>query len=78
MATTHGCRKASDLDVVQLGFSQEVELTPGSLYTGDSWGVTASVLSLVTNMIATSLIGYKAWYDTILLHSVFASESQHI
>ncbi|KAI0706674.1 hypothetical protein C8Q76DRAFT_629595, partial [Earliella scabrosa] len=46
-----------------------VQLTPGSLYTGDVWGLAASVLSLVTNTAATTLIAYKAWSHRQLVRS---------
>ena len=32
----------------------------------DSIGLACAVLSLATNVIATALIGYKAWYAIIL------------
>ena len=34
----------------------------------DPVGLACAVLSLATNVIATALIGYKAWY-VLLLHS---------
>ena len=34
----------------------------------DSIGLACAVLSLATNVIATALIGYKAWYAIILGH----------
>ncbi|KAI0808383.1 hypothetical protein C8Q74DRAFT_1187428, partial [Fomes fomentarius] len=33
----------------------------GALYTGDKWGLAASIISLLTNVTATGLIAYKAW-----------------
>ena len=36
-------------------------LSLGAFYAGDSRGLTASVISLMTNVVATSLVGYKAW-----------------
>ena len=33
----------------------------GSFYQSDLFGLAASVLSLATNMVATILIGCKAW-----------------
>ena len=35
--------------------------SPGFLFAGNPRGYAASVLSLVTNLLATSLIGYRAW-----------------
>ena len=45
-----------------------VVLEPPVAMAYDPIGLACAVLSLATNMIATALIGYKAWYD-ILLHS---------
>ncbi len=39
----------------------------GSLFIGDKRGLAASILSLITNIAATSLIAYKAWYVNITL-----------
>ena len=36
----------------------------GSMFEGLSVGLTACVLSLSTNILATLLVGYKAWYAT--------------
>ena len=36
----------------------------GSFYQSDFFGLSASVLSLATNMVATLLIGCKAWWVT--------------
>ena len=33
----------------------------GSMYQGFSYGVAASVLSFSTNLLATVLVGFKAW-----------------
>ena len=63
IVTVHGCRSSSNklLELIAPNVGN-VQLTPGSLYTGDVWGLAASVLSLVTNTAATTLIAYKAWY----------------
>ena len=42
------------------GISFDAQL--GTLYQGIASGVAASVLSLSTNLWATLLVGYKAWY----------------
>ncbi len=42
----------------------------GSFYQSDFFGLAASVLSLATNMVATILIGCKAWCVTVI-HPVF-------
>ena len=34
----------------------------GQLFSGDRFGAAAAILSLVTNVVATSLTAYKAWY----------------
>lgn len=40
----------------------DITYTPsGSFYQSDLFGLAASVLSLATNMVATILIGCKAW-----------------
>ncbi|KAI0744345.1 hypothetical protein C8Q80DRAFT_1346053 [Daedaleopsis nitida] len=65
VATTHGC-KPSDF-ALALGWKDAVTLSAGSLYIGDQWGLASSILSLVTNMTATSLIAYKAWHHRRLL-----------
>ena len=33
-----------------------------SLFVSSVWGIVAGVLSLVSNICATALIAYKAWY----------------
>lgn len=43
-------------------FAPDIEvLTIGSLFGADGWGIAAAMLSLVTNMVATLLIAYRAW-----------------
>lgn len=50
--------------MVLIAASEEMNvfLTPGALFIGDVWGTAAAILSLITNLTATGLIGYKAWY----------------
>ncbi len=36
--------------------------TIGSLFGADGWGIAAAMLSLLTNMVATLLIAYRAWW----------------
>ncbi len=66
MSTTHGCRLNLEVHggVVQLHDPSNGLNTPlplGALYTGDKWGLAASIISLLTNVTATGLIAYKAW-----------------
>ena len=37
-------------------------------------GTASSVLSLNTNLVATLLVGYKAWYDTSIKHYIRCSK----
>ncbi|EJF55647.1 hypothetical protein DICSQDRAFT_73275, partial [Dichomitus squalens LYAD-421 SS1] len=37
----------------------------GSVYAGLTYGVAAFVLSFSTNLLATLLVGYRAWYEPI-------------
>ena len=41
-------------------------LNVGSLFGADAWGTAAAILSLLTNLVATSLIGYRAWCVTVI------------
>ena len=38
-----------------------ISIYKGTLFAGDPWGMAATVLSLVTNCVATVLIAYRAW-----------------
>ena len=33
----------------------------GSLFSGDEWGVSAAILSMITNVFTTILIARRAW-----------------
>ncbi|KAM5536524.1 hypothetical protein V8D89_009801 [Ganoderma adspersum] len=46
------------------------EVPSGSFYQSDFFGLAASVLSLATNMVATILIGCKAWEHAKIMGSV--------
>ncbi|KAI0702535.1 hypothetical protein C8Q76DRAFT_754673 [Earliella scabrosa] len=48
---------------------------PGAFYVGDSPGLAASVLSLMSNVVATSLVGYKAWCHRRLIRAGFTGSS---
>ena len=37
----------------------------GSMYQGIPIGISVCVLSLTTNLLATLLVGYKAWYSVM-------------
>ena len=41
-------------------------LNVGSLFGADEWGTAAAILSLSTNLVATSLIAYRAWWVVVL------------
>ncbi|TFK83151.1 hypothetical protein K466DRAFT_666045 [Polyporus arcularius HHB13444] len=43
--------------------------TIGSLFGADGWGIAAAMLSLLTNMVATLLIAYRAWEHRVLIMS---------
>ena len=43
------------------GLDTAIHLNHGAFYAGDLRGLAASVLSLITIVVATSLVGYKAW-----------------
>ncbi|KAI0752512.1 hypothetical protein C8Q80DRAFT_458365 [Daedaleopsis nitida] len=49
--------------------------TSGAFYIRDEWGLAASILSLVSNAMATSLIAYKAWQHRKLVRMTFGSGS---
>ena len=72
VATVHGCSDSvnNTFELSTGSPSVAVVVTPGSLYTGDKWGAAASVLSLATNFIATSLIAYKAWCVCLIITAV--------
>lgn len=45
----------------------------GGMYVGTDYGFAATVLSLATNVLATSVVAFKAWYvpwsyATLLAH----------
>ncbi|KAI0787489.1 hypothetical protein C8Q74DRAFT_1216149 [Fomes fomentarius] len=48
---------------------EEPSMALGSLFIGDKWELAASILSLITNIAATSLIAYKAWQLNFVLAS---------
>ncbi|KAI0743037.1 hypothetical protein C8Q80DRAFT_1192147 [Daedaleopsis nitida] len=49
-------------------------VTPGSLFEGDKYGIVVSVLSLITNVVATSLIAYKTWQHRRLIREHLKSQ----
>ncbi|KAI0687967.1 hypothetical protein C8T65DRAFT_746850 [Cerioporus squamosus] len=42
-----------------LGFGSVA--TRGTMFSGDAWGIAAAISSLLTNVVATTLIAYRAW-----------------
>ncbi|KAI0744355.1 hypothetical protein C8Q80DRAFT_1186454 [Daedaleopsis nitida] len=66
VATTHACLVSGIVPVIGATLTG-VTLTSDSLYSGDKWGLATCILSLVTNVAATSLIGYKAWHHRRLV-----------
>lgn len=52
------CQKAAFSVLV---VSNLADIPSGSFYQSDLFGLSASVLSLASNMVATILIGCKAW-----------------
>lgn len=42
-------------------FDETITTYTGALFGGDGWGTAAEILSLITNLIATSLIELKVW-----------------
>ncbi|RPD53457.1 hypothetical protein L226DRAFT_151187 [Lentinus tigrinus ALCF2SS1-7] len=44
-------------------------LNAGSLFGADKWGIATAILSLLTNMVATALIAYRAWEHRIFIIS---------
>ena len=62
--TWNACSRghASVVDINGGGEDESRGLTGGTLYSGDLWGTSAVLCSLVTNIIATGLIAYRAWY----------------
>ena len=44
-----------------VGHAMDATFVVGPLFKGDIYGVVALVLSLVNNVIATSLVGLVAW-----------------
>lgn len=65
MDTAHTCTYSEDLTLS--GTDQQPTTTSGTLFAGDSAGSAASLLTLVTNISATILIGLKALYVCITL-----------
>ncbi|KAI0752523.1 hypothetical protein C8Q80DRAFT_1117928 [Daedaleopsis nitida] len=62
IVTMHGCNPSSSLDPIVLASGAgTATVTSGAFYIRDKWGLAASVLSLVANVMATSLIVYKTW-----------------
>ncbi|KAI0747233.1 hypothetical protein C8Q80DRAFT_829161 [Daedaleopsis nitida] len=47
----------------------------GQLFSGDRFGAAASILSLVTNAVATALTAYKGWQHARLLRKYFSDGS---
>ncbi|KAI0808344.1 hypothetical protein C8Q74DRAFT_1187806, partial [Fomes fomentarius] len=50
-------------------FDETITTYAGALFGGDGWGTAAAILSLVTNLVATSLIGLKAWQHRRLVRA---------
>lgn len=39
-----------------------VVLPGGTIFSGDGWGIFGTMCELLTNVVATSMIAYRAWY----------------
>ena len=63
MDTRDACIPEAWLFDITSPFSPGIEaLHLGSFFVGDPWGVAAVILSVLTNMAATILIAYRAWF----------------
>ena len=75
--TVQGCHPSESSEGEDTPF-----IFPGTLYEGLQIGIAACVLSLSTNIFATLLVAYKAWYvlhhlvDVALLTKTFVRESR--
>ncbi|KAI0706657.1 hypothetical protein C8Q76DRAFT_801054 [Earliella scabrosa] len=49
--------------------TSRISIYKGTFFAGDRWGMAATVLSLVTNCVATLLIAYRAWQHRALVKS---------
>ncbi|KAI0752534.1 hypothetical protein C8Q80DRAFT_459599 [Daedaleopsis nitida] len=74
IVTTHGCR-ASASPVILTSGEGTTTITSGSFYIRDTWGLVASVFSLLANAVSTSLIAYKAWDHRKLVRMSLGSGS---
>ena len=55
--TTQGCHPSDSSEAIDNPF-----IFPGTLFEGLKVGIAACILSLFTNLFATLLVAYKAWY----------------
>lgn len=60
--TTHSCMHTHRSSVALASGNLNSTFPVGTLYQGDGTGMATCVISLVTNIAATALIAYKAWY----------------
>ena len=61
--TKDACMPEASLFSITSPFAPGSEtLNIGSLFGGDPWGIAAAMLSVLTNIAATILIAYRAWY----------------
>ncbi|KAI0687117.1 hypothetical protein C8T65DRAFT_590628, partial [Cerioporus squamosus] len=51
--------------------------TYGTMFSGDAWGIAAALSSLLTNIVATTLIAYRAWYHRRTIMSYFRGSPRH-
>ena len=49
-----------------------IDAVSGAMFVGNIFGFVSSIVTLLTNVVATSLIAHQAWYVTvgILFHAV--------
>ena len=66
IATIHACGIQLEPYMDLAPGQSYVSQAAGSLYTGDEWGLAASILTLLTNVTATSAIDYKAWQEVYI------------
>ncbi|RPD71239.1 hypothetical protein L226DRAFT_204913 [Lentinus tigrinus ALCF2SS1-7] len=68
--TKDACMPEATLFSITSPFAPGSEvLSIGSLFGADGWGIAAAILSLLTNMVATILIAYRAWEHRLFIMS---------
>ncbi|RPD54194.1 hypothetical protein L226DRAFT_572094 [Lentinus tigrinus ALCF2SS1-7] len=51
--------------------------TYGTMFSGNAWGIAAALSSLLTNVVATTLIAYRAWEHRRIIISYFRGSPRH-